>query len=131
MAGNYLIDPNSFTGMVLMGSMPREKFGEPGTQERTSDGNVPKWTVEVAVSFPPAQGRKVPSEVIAVTVPGHTDPADGLAVGTPVQLVSLRLGVSTAQLKGDRVQGGKAWFIADQVTSVAATSYRSKSQDAA
>jgi len=130
MAGNYLIDSASFTGMILMGCMPREKFGEPGTQERTANGNVPKWVVEVAVSFPPANDRKVPSEVITVTVAAHSDPAEGLSPGLPVTLDNLRLGVSTAQLKGDRVSGGKPWFIADAVRSTA-TPYRSKSQDAA
>jgi len=123
MAGIYLIDHNTFTTMIFMASAPREKFGESGVQEVNGAG-VKKWSVDVAVTFPPvAAGMKASSEVMSVTLAADHDPAQGIPQGTLVLFHGLRLGISAPEKRDNgRVAGGKPYFMADAIRPAASRS---------
>lgn len=135
MPGTFLVDPQTFTGAISMGAIPREVFGQPGVQEKTRDG-VPKWTVGVAVSYAPdAYGMTSPSEVLNITVVSDQDPGVSCPAGTAVTFDQLRAGASAPEQKqradgSTRVAGGRLYWSARAVLPAAA-SYRSKSSDAA
>lgn len=117
MANFKINQAESFTHAFLMGATPKVKFGS-DEPDLTKDG-LPKWELQVAVGQL-GFGGKVQNEVIRVSYAGHEDPADGIGVGTPVQLIGLELGVMD---KGGKVS---VWFRCESVRSTAATGSNAK-----
>jgi hypothetical protein len=120
MPGTVIVDPASFTSAISMGAVPREVFGEPGTQEKTKDG-TPKWTVGVAVSYAAdPNGITAASEVLNITVVSADNPGTACPAGTAVQFDQLRVGTSAPEQKqradgSTRVSGGRMYWSAAAV----------------
>ncbi|MFD1502720.1 hypothetical protein [Streptosporangium lutulentum] len=115
MAGTFAIDSaQTFQFMIFMGCEEKNAFGSTD-QEKNAQG-IPKWSLQFAVTFHPTPGMKAISEVIAVTITQHGHPADGVPPGTPVELVGLRLGISSPE-KNDKgsIRGGKPWYQASGI----------------
>lgn len=110
---NYLISQESFIAALVMNISPREKFGEPGIQDKDNAG-TPLWAVDVAVTNPPVEGRKPVTDVITIKV-AAANIRDLPPQYTPVTFHGLRMGVSGTSLRGDRVAGGQPYFTADKI----------------
>ena len=111
--------PGSFATCLLMSSGPRLEYGST-EQDRTAAGQL-RWSTVVAVTYladPGQPGKPPASEVLTITINADHDPADGITPGSLVELVDLRVGVSTPQAReGGRVSGGRLYFTASGVRS--------------
>lgn len=110
--------------------MPKEQYGAQGQQE-TDNAGVPKWTVEVAVTFTPtASGMKPISELISVTITDRVQPGQGLNPGAQVAFDGFRVGWNPPEIvpgkpnQPPRIRGGKLWYNAVALRSFAAPSAR-------
>lgn len=115
MPGTFVIDTDkTFTVAFLMSCDKKLKFGEQ-VQDVNATG-VPKWALEVAVTFTTENGMKPVSEVLSVSVAAPTSPAEHIAPGSPVVLDGFRVGSNPPE-KNDRggIRGGKLWFTAAAV----------------
>lgn len=115
----YVIDqPATFAAPpTVLGSAPRMKYG---TNQQDIDPNgQPKWTVRVSAVYRPLPGQLPVAEQMDVTVMGE-NPEKSCQPGTQVQFTNLRVGYSSAEIKGDRIRGGKPYFGADSVAPVQA-----------
>lgn len=113
----YAIDTrNTFTAVFLMATGPRNKFGS--QEQDVNAAGEKKWEVQASVLFVPEYGMKAQSDILSVTVTG-ADPGEGIAPGTPIELVNLRLGIVAPEAsdtgKGLRVRGGKAYYQASGI----------------
>lgn len=124
MPGTYQIDGRAtFAAMLLMSSGPRNEFGT--DQQAVTQNGEKKWEAQIAVTFTAEPGRRAVSEVITVgLVGGADDPCGALIPGTPVEVEGFKIGVSAPEKRDNgRVTGGKAWFQATAVRSVAVPKY--------
>jgi hypothetical protein len=123
MPGTLVISTEAtFASAICMGVIPREVFGQPGVQDKTSAG-VPKWTAGVAVSYhpDPAGGMTPQSEVLNITIASTEDPGKACPPGTAVAFDQLRVGVSAPEARGDgRIRGGKLYYSAVAIRPVSA-----------
>jgi hypothetical protein len=127
MPGTFAINAEeTFVTAFLMSAGPKLKFGEQ-TQDANTAG-VPKWGLEVAVTFAPQDGMRPVSEVLNITITAPHDPAQGVAPGSPVQFDGFRVGVSPPE-KTDRggIRGGKLWYQASGVRAANGQHTRPKS----
>jgi hypothetical protein len=121
----------TFASAICMGVIPREVFGQPGTQDRTAQG-LPRWTCGVAVSYhaDAASGITPPSEVLNITVNAAEDPGTSCPAGTPVAFEGLRAGVSAPEARQDgRIRGGRLFWSATAIRP-ASSGFRSKTDAA-
>jgi hypothetical protein len=114
MPGTFAIDAGAtFSALLLMQSGPKHEFGTE-TQAISKSGER-KWSVQVAATWQPEYGMRPVAEVIEVTLTG-ADPGNGIAPGTPIELINLRVGVSAPEMRdngrGPKVTGGRAWYSA-------------------
>lgn len=106
------VSPETFRSVMFMSCQARKEFtrdrvrDEDKPQKYTREG-VPLWSVQVA-----AVNWRGKSELLAVTVPMHSDPAEKFQAGDPVQLVGLVFGV-TAKREGGYV----TWCSADDLVA--------------
>ena len=117
----YAINTRQTSAAALfMGCAPKTKFGTQD-QDHAADGRA-KWDAQVAVTYLAEPGQRVQAEVINVTVVSDQDPAAALTPGLPVELVDLRLGVSSPQTRdnGQGVRGGKPYWMASAVRQLTA-----------
>lgn len=127
----YVIDSGkTFTQLLLMSSGAKTKFGSQD-QDVSANGEK-KWAVECAATYRTEPGRRPVSEVITVTVTGPaSDPAEGIAPGSPVVLDGLRVGISAPESgESGRIRGGRPWFQADGLRQ-AQPAFRGKEGQAA
>lgn len=117
--GTFAVDvAATFTSVMLVSAMPKEKFGASGQQETNSEG-VPKWTVEAAVTFTPTiHGMKPLSELISVTITDRTPPGQGLNPGTPIVFDGFRVGLNPPEVRDTKLRGGKLWYSATGLRSL-------------
>jgi hypothetical protein len=115
----YKIDPGSFTSCTLMAVAPRDKFGEPGTQDTAADG-TPRWTAQVAVShFMRPGARRPEASVLDVTVTSPYPPDKDCPPG-PCVLEGLEAFITAPEVNPEtgRVRGGRLGFSASAVRSL-------------
>jgi hypothetical protein len=128
MPGTFVIDAGAtFTSTLLLSSSPKREFGAAEGVQAKNGAGVPKWAVEVAVTFAPAfEGQQPVSEILSVTVPAAGDPAMGMTPGTPVTLEGFRAGLTAPEKRDDgRIRGGKLWYSATGLRSFSATRAKS------
>ena len=119
-SGTFAVDAAAtFTSVVLINVAPKVKFGTTGQQEVNAAG-VPKWSVDVAVTFTPTlAGMAAHSELITLTVTGAGQPGLGLNPGSPVALDGFRVGLNPPEMRDEKIRGGKLWFSASGLRSLA------------
>lgn len=124
MPGTFVISPaETFSALLLMSSGAKTEFGT--SEQAVSAAGEKKWEAQVAATWRQepaalAAGRRPVAEVITVTITGGaTDPAAGIAPGSPVELDGFRVGVSTPE-KTERggLRGGKPWYSATAIRSL-------------
>jgi hypothetical protein len=129
----FIVDTQAtFASAISMGVIPREVFGQPGVQEKTSAG-VPRWTAGIAVSYnpDPGTGMTPPAEVLNITINAAEDPGLACPPGTAVTFEILRGDVSAPQAKPNgRVSGGKLYWSVLHLAPAVSSSFRSKSDAA-
>lgn len=113
----------TFNTVVLMAVEPKIKFGSQEEQETTKDG-LGKWEAHVTAGFK-AFG-KTEYTMLKVGLVGESNPGDGIAPGTPIQLVGLQIGVMDKVIKDkdtgeSKTVGAQVWYRADSIRSTAAT----------
>jgi hypothetical protein len=120
MPGTLIVDPATFTAVMLMSCGPKREFGS-DTKQATSSSGVPKWECQAAVTYAAEPGMRQVSEVISVGITGHQDPGAGINPGTPVAFEGLRAGLNPPE-KNDRggIKGGRMWFTATGLRSFSA-----------
>lgn len=133
MPQTFVIDQAAtFTGVAFLQSEPKRAF-QSDQQDVLADGRG-KWEVQVVAGFRDNFGNST-HEVMKVNVASATDPGDGLAPYTPVQLINFVVGVVPAEMGTDRnggqkVKGGSTWFRADEIRSTAVPSGGSRRNSA-
>lgn len=115
----------SFDGIAFLKSTPKTVYGQPDVKDTTQDGRI-KWEIRLICAFKDQFGGDQ-HEIIKVNIASHTDPGDGLAQYTPVQLVNFVVGVVPPKMGTDRdggqkISGGSTWFRADAIQSATAPS---------
>lgn len=123
MPGTFAVDvAATFTSAVLISVGPKPKFGGAVNQQETSADGTPKWVAEVAVTFTPTvAGMRAQSELITITVTDRQQPALGLNPGTPVFPDGLRVGLNPPELRDEKLRGGKLWYTATGLRSLASS----------
>lgn len=128
----FRVDPTATFEMVsLLQVVPKTAFRST-VQETTKDG-LPKWEGQFTCGFQ-AFGRTEFS-ILKVGFAGPRNPGDGIAPGTPVNIVGLEVGVMdktiTDKTTGEtKTVGAQVWFRAEGVASIAASNGRGKAQAA-
>ena len=118
-AQSFKIDQaGTFTGIALLAVEPKVVFGST-EQDRTTDG-VPKWEAQLVAGFR-GFGNKTINEVIKVGLTSHTNPGDGIAPYTPVELVDFELGVMERKNRNNEITGVQVWYRAREIRSTAVT----------
>jgi hypothetical protein len=115
MPGTFVIDTReTFDSALLMASGPKMQFQT--TEQDVSATGERKWEILAVLTWKAEPGRNPVVEVVKVTMLGGTNPADGIAPGTMVELGGFRVGISTPE-KTDRggVRGGKPWYQATAI----------------
>ena len=97
----------TFAALLLVASGPRNKF-QTAEQDTTADGRL-KWEANVSAVWLAEPGRRPALDTLRIVIPGTTDPAAGVPIGSPVELEGLRIGHT-----GD----GKVYWQADAVRPV-------------
>jgi hypothetical protein len=121
MPQTYKIDQAAtFAGVALLSVEPKVAFGS-AEQDRTSDG-VPKWEAQLVAGF--HQFGKINNEILKVGVVAHTNPGDGLAPYTPVELVGFEVGVMEKKGRDGQVVGVQVWYRAEQLRPISSTASR-------
>lgn len=110
------VDPARFTALVFMGCEPKIDR-ETGVQHTTKDGFSRKWTVNVSAAKPsPYDSARTEVDALAITVTSEVDPAEGLAMGTPVTLDGFACGVMAPEAgEGGKIRGGRLFWSASGV----------------
>ena len=126
MPQTYKIDQAAtFAGVVLLSVEPKVAFGST-EQDRTGDG-VPKWEAQLVAGF--HQFGKISNEILKVGVVAHTNPGDGLAPYTPVELVGFEVGVMERKSRDGQVIGVQVWYRAEQLRAISSTASRRHQPD--
>lgn len=126
MPQTYKIDQAAtFAGVVLLSVEPKVAFGST-EQDRTGDG-VPKWEAQLVAGF--HQFGKISNEILKVGVVAHTNPGDGLAPYTPVELVGFEVGVMERKSRDGQVIGVQVWYRAEQLRAISSTVSRRHQSD--
>lgn len=103
---------------------PKLGFGS-DEQERTGDG-VPKWEAQLAAGF--RQFGKISNEILKVGVAARSNPGEGLAAYTPVELVGFEVGVMPKTKRNpdgsERILGVQVWYRAEQLRAISSTAAR-------
>lgn len=103
----YKIDQAAtFAGVALLSVGPKAAFGST-EQNRTSEG-VPTWEAQLVAGF--HQFGKINNEILKVGVVAYTNPGDGLAPYTPVELVGFEVGVMEKKDRDGQVVGVQVWY---------------------
>lgn len=132
MPQTFVIDQAAtFTGVAFLASSPRMVFGKDNEHDRTVDGLF-KWEVQCVAGFRDQRGN-ASHEVIKVNIASHTDPGEGIAAYTPVQLTNFVVGVVPPEMKSDgnggqKIRGGSVWYRADAIRSTAVSSGRASKE---
>jgi hypothetical protein len=110
------VDLARFTALVFMGGEPKLDR-ETGIQQTTKDGFAKKWTVRISAAKPsPYDSARTEVDTLLVTVTSEVDPADGLALGTPVTLDGFTVGVMAPEAgEGGKIRGGRLFWSATGV----------------
>ena len=117
MPQTYKIDQAAtFAGVVLLSVEPKVAFVST-EQDRTGDG-VPKWEAQLVAGF--HQFGKISNEILKVGVVAHTNPGDGLAPYTPVELVGFEVGVMERKSRDGQVIGVQVWYRAESIEPIGA-----------
>ena len=117
MPGTFIIDTGrTFTAALLMASAPKLRF-QSTEQDVTANGE-PKWEVQAALTWRADNGMRPMAEVVSVTIPGGSDPAAGIPVGSPIEFDELRVGISSPERTDKGVRGGKPWYQAASVRAL-------------
>lgn len=107
--------------LVLMACAPKTKYDDNKAQETTRDG-VPKWIVTIAA--PVTKFGKPSGTTLEVIVASPTDPAEGIAPPSTVELTNLVVNISEPKVRirdgQPGVSGGRPYFMADGLRSLAA-----------
>jgi hypothetical protein len=117
MRANFKIDQSrTFAGLVFLSCAPKKAFGSE-QQETTKDGQL-KWSVEVlGAAFDGFGGTS--NEVMKVSMTSRTNPADGIAPFSPIELGDFEVGVMEKTRKtsdgGEKVIGVTVWFRASEI----------------
>jgi hypothetical protein len=121
MPQTYKIDQAAtFAGVILLSVEPKIAFNST-EQERTTDG-VPKWEAQLVAGF--RQFGRTNNEVLKVGLISHTNPGDGVAPYTPVELVEFELGVMERKNRQGEITGVQVWYRAGELRSTAAINHR-------
>jgi hypothetical protein len=118
MPQSFVIDQAAtFAAVAFLSAEPKMVFGEQGRQDTGRDG-VPRWTVEVVAAF--RQFDKITNEVLKVNLASHKNPAEGLDMYTPIQMIGFVVGVTPPEERTDKdgrkkVVGGTAWYRAERI----------------
>lgn len=117
MRANFKIDQGAtFAGLVFLSCQPKLTFGS-DQQERTRDGRL-KWTLEVLGAAYTGFGG-TSNEVLKVGMASSTDPAEGLAPFSQIELGDFEVGVMEKTKKtqdgGEKVVGVNVWFRASEI----------------
>lgn len=112
----------TFNTVVLMAVEPKLAFRS-DEQETTKDGTG-KWEAHLSAGF--RVFGKTEYTMIKVGLVGEKNPGDGIAPGTPVQLVGFQIGVMDKVVKDretgeSKTVGAQVWYRADEIRSTAAT----------
>lgn len=123
MITNFKIDQAAtFAGLVYLSCAPKLAFRST-EQEKTKDG-VSKWEVQLLGAFRDSFGG-TSNEVVKLGITSYTDPCEGLAPFTPVELVDFEVGVMEKTKKDqngvEKVIGVNVWYRASKVRSIAET----------
>jgi hypothetical protein len=113
MSGTFAVDAAAtFTYVMFVNSMPKLKYGAATPTQETNAAGVPKWAVDLTVTFTPTLPGMAPeSEVLTVTITDSVQPGQGLNPGAPVQLEGLRIGHNPPELtENKKIRGGKLWY---------------------
>lgn len=114
----FVVDQGAtFEAVALLGCNPKTKFGS--QEQDVNSAGVPKWELEVVASFKDSFG-KTTHETMKVGVAAPKNPADGLGMYTPVQLVNFVVGVmdktSVDKRTGEiRATGAQIWYRCDAI----------------
>lgn len=118
-AQSFKIDQAAtFAGVVLLAVEPKVQFGST-EQVHTTDG-VPKWEAQLVAGFR-GFGDKTVNEVIKVGLTSRTNPGEGIAPYTPVELVDFEVGVMERKNRNNEITGVQVWYRAREIRSTAAT----------
>lgn len=124
MLTNFKIDQGrTFAGLVFLSCQPKFKFGSTTEQEVTKDGRR-KWELEVlGAVYTPFGGTE--NQVLKVGMASSTDPAEGIAPFSPVELGDFEVGVMEKTKKDretgqEKVIGVNVWFRATEIKMAAA-----------
>lgn len=124
MIQNFQVDQTrTFSSVLFLGVEPKTAFGDPYRQETAKDG-TPKWVAQVAAEFR-AFGRPQ-RELINVGLTGAKDPGDGVAPGTPVELIDFEIGVMERRNREGQVTGVQVWYREGSIRPTSATGHASK-----
>jgi hypothetical protein len=104
---------NTFSVLIYMGCEPKADFNT-GEHQKNAAGQL-KWGVTIAAQTIPANGQRSTAETISATIPAESNPCDGLAPGTPIQLTGLRAGVMDPEQRGEKIRGGRMYYQASAV----------------
>lgn len=116
----------TFDFVMLMGVEPKLAF-KSDEQETTKD-QVPKWEAHVSAAF--KNFGKTEFTMLKVGLVAESNPGDGLAPGTPVELIGFQIGVMDKVVKDketgeSKTVGAQVWYRADNIRSIASTGSRS------
>jgi len=117
MRANFKVDQKAtFAGLVFLSCQPKLAFGS-DQQERTKDGRL-KWTLEVLGAAYDGFGG-TSNEVLRIGVASSSNPAEGIAPFTPIELGDFEVGVMEKTKKtadgGEKVVGVSVWFRASEI----------------
>jgi hypothetical protein len=129
MIQNFKVDQtNTFSSVLLLGVEAKTAFGDPYRQEVAKDG-TPKWIAQLAAEFR-AFGRPQ-RELINVGLTSEKNPGDGIAPGTPVELLDFEIGVMERKNREGQVTGVQVWYRAGSLRSTTAVPVKSRTVEGA
>lgn len=124
MPQSYKIDQaRTFERVRYLDCEPKLAFGDPDRQETTKDGQG-KYVAQLAAQFRQF-GRSV-GELLNVGLVGETNPCEGIAPGTPVELIDFEIGVGEKTKRDPdtgerRVIGVQVWYRCSEIRPIAET----------
>jgi hypothetical protein len=121
MIANLKIDQRAtFAGLVFLSCEPKREMGS-DRQAVTKDGSL-KWELQVLAAIKDNFGG-TKNEVVKVGMTGRTNPAEGVAPFTPVELGDFEVGVMEKTRKdqngNEKIIGVTVWFRASEILNVA------------
>jgi hypothetical protein len=125
----YKIDQTrTFASLLFLSCEPRTAFGEQDKQELTKDG-LPKWEAQFVAGF--RQFGRPQNEIIRVGIAAERNPADGIALAAPVELIDFEIGVMEKTKRdpetgAERIVGLTIWYRAQAIRTTSATGSNDK-----